>query len=110
MKYDPDYIRAVSLVQAHVGETAAKQLFDKLFPVQSEIVAPPRDLRAELNAIVGDYVYECSVRAASNQAGTPSYGGNTIAWIRAFRTESMLGLKQAKDAHDFLRDNPSTFA
>jgi hypothetical protein len=110
MKYVAEFVQAVALVQNHYGAEAAEKVFGKLF---SEEAATPAvlsraDLHKQLNEKVGRYVYFSDLHAATAQVGKPYPGcAHAVPWIKAFRESSGFGLKESKDAFDFLRANPS---
>jgi hypothetical protein len=112
MKYNKQWIDAVYFA-GRDGWVDAEELFNKLFDVavDAPVVLSRDRLYGKLREIVGgDWVYPGDVEAATLRAGKPGARLLNVQWIKEFRTLSGFGLKQARDAHDFVRDNPSILA
>jgi hypothetical protein len=108
MNYNALFIRAIHLMQQHDGEQAAAMLFNTLFKVsENKVVATPQQLHTELNNKVGFYVYLGDIARVNSAVATPFPGwSSAVAWIKECRNMLSCGLKEAKDIHDFVRDNP----
>lgn len=107
MKYNADFIATVALVQNNIGSHAAKLVFDKLFDVAPVAASTPAELLDQLAAKLSFRPYGHEIRAVNRTVGTPYEGwSHAVAWIKEFRTTTGCGLKEAKDTHDFVRDNP----
>jgi hypothetical protein len=115
VKYNKAFIAAVYAV-SHVGDEAtAEAVFNKLFGTDVSVATSADTSKERLHNLlvdkVGQYLYWCDIYSANHDVGRPILGGaNRVSWIKSFRAASGVGLKQAVDAHDFIRDNPSICA
>jgi hypothetical protein len=109
MKFNATFIRAIALLQQHDGEAAAEQLFNALF-VQAAVreTRTPTDLLVAARTYSGVRVYGADIRGINRDIGTPGPGWSSpVPWIKRAREVLGCGLKEAKDLHDFVRDNPT---
>jgi hypothetical protein len=120
MKYNRAFIAAVFEAASNFGTEAAEEVFNKLFDVSTvpfeETVSVPvktsHELRLELNRkAASGFVYMSDVKQVIREVGIPYEGSPfAVAWIKAYREQAGVGLKEAKDVHDFVRDNPEVLA
>jgi hypothetical protein len=109
MKFNATFIRAIALTLEHAGEANAEELFNALF-VQAAVkeVRKPADLLFAAREYSGVQVYGPDIRGINRDIGTPGPGwSRPVAWIKRAREVLGCGLKEAKDLHDFVRDNPT---
>jgi ribosomal protein L7/L12 len=109
MKFNPDFIRAVALVQSAEGDAMAERVFNALFVVPAiGAGAAPSTLLTAARAACGASIYGSDIRAINVTVGTPYIGWDyAVPWIKEARARICCGLKEAKDLHDFVRDNPT---
>lgn len=110
MKYNAEFIRAVALMQAHENDAAAERLFNVLFaaPANVQGTRTPDALLRDARSVSNTHVYGSDIRAVNASVGVPYPGWPyAVAWIKAVRSRVCCGLKEAKDLHDFVRDNPT---
>jgi hypothetical protein len=115
MKYNRSFIAAVQAVQEAAGDVAAEAVFNKLFDVKLVPTLPedvatqsPAQLRRNMRSKVGCWIYMSDIFTTNDKVGVPGkLGTNAVAWIKSFRELTCMGLKQSKDAFDFVRDNPT---
>jgi hypothetical protein len=114
MKYNRAFIAAVHNAAVNDGNGAAEAIFNKLFDINGapaqvqvmpEAVKAPSELMTELRQKIGAWVYHSDIRNTNDEVGVP--GMNAVVWIKNFRERTNFGLKQCKDAYDFVRDNPT---
>lgn len=104
MEYNPAFVYAVVAVQEKYGSADAKAVFDLLFGMNSfEYQVEVEDPTI---SICGMPIKIKWIAAANKKVGPPHATQNFVSWIKEFREQSGLGLKEAKDVGDWLKKNP----
>lgn len=116
MKFNATYIRAIALTLEHAGEANAEELFNALFNAPTTRVVTgvhpaktPQELLWDARKLVTPVTLAAyEIRSVNGRVGTPGIAGtNAVTWIKEARAYIGCGLKEAKDLHDFVRDNPT---
>jgi hypothetical protein len=119
MKYNRAFIAAVFETASNFGTEAAEEVFNKLFdvypPFEETVPVPVKslvDLRRELNRkAASGFVYMSNVKQVIREVGIPYEGSPfAVAWIKSYREQAGVSLKESKDVHDFVRDNPEVLS
>ena len=103
MIYNRTFIAAVHAVASTEGEDAAREVFNKLFGVAP--VAAPETPEQAVSRLSNGNVTPYDVYRTNLTHG-PLSGRSSIPWIKELRDRTHCGLKEAKDVHDYVRDNP----
>jgi hypothetical protein len=108
MKFNATFIRAIALTLEHAGEANAEALFNALYPAPALAQRAAADLLMLARQACGFPVFGSDIRGVNNRIGIPHPGwSHAVAWIKYARESIGCGLKEAKDLHDFVRDNPT---
>jgi len=110
MEYNARFVPAVELMRQNDGEYEAGKLFDALFnkPKGPAINLTPDQLHTAMVGKAGFCPRMDDIRRINCRIGTPYEGwANAVPWIKEARIEFGCGLKEAKEIHDFVRDNPN---
>jgi len=103
MIYNRIFIAAVHAVASTEGEDAAREVFNKLFGVAP--VAAPETPEQAISRLSNGNVTPRNVAYTNTYYGHLN-GRSSVAWIKELRDRTRCGLKEAKDVHDYVRDNP----